>query len=76
MGKTLKDWTAYEDLKKKIDDFNECCPLLELMTNKAMKKRHWDRISDVTKHPIDIESDDLKLKSIMEAPLLKYKVRI
>lgn len=46
------------------------------MTNKAMKKRHWDRISDVTKHPIDIESDDLKLRNIMEAPLLKYKEEI
>ena len=39
-----------------------------------MKKRHWERISDVTKHPIDIESDELKLRNIMEAPLLKYKV--
>ena len=73
LPKGLKDWQAFEDLKKKIDDFNECCPLLELMTNKAMKKRHWDRISDLTKHPIDIDSDELKLRNIMEAPLLKYK---
>lgn len=76
LPKGLKDWKAYEDLKKKIDDFNECCPLLELMTNKAMKKRHWDRISEVTKHPIDIENEDLKLRNIMEASLLKYKEEI
>ncbi len=76
MPKGLKDWKAYDALKKKIDDFNECCPLLELMTNKAMKKRHWDRISDLTKHPIDIESDELKLRNIMEASLLKYKEEI
>ena len=76
LPKGLKDWKAFEDLKKKIDDFNECCPLLELMTNKAMKKRHWSRISDVTKHPIDIENDELKLRIIMEASLLKYKEEI
>ena len=76
MPKGLKDWKAFEDLKKKIDDFNECCPLLELMTNKAMKKRHWDRISSLTNHPIDIESDDLKLRNIMEGNLLKSKEEI
>lgn len=46
------------------------------MANKSMKKRHWDRISDITNHPIDIESDDLKLRNIMEASLLKYKEEI
>ncbi len=41
-----------------------------------MKKRHWDRISELTKHPIDIESDDLKLRNIMEGNLLKFKEEI
>jgi dynein heavy chain len=73
LPKGLKDWQAYEDLKKKIDDFNGCCPLLELMTNKAMKKRHWDRIADLTGSPFDVENDDFKLRNIMEASLLKHK---
>ena len=46
------------------------------MTNKAMKKRHWDRISELIKHPIDIESDDLKLRNSMEGTLLKFKEEI
>ncbi|RNA34006.1 dynein heavy chain axonemal [Brachionus plicatilis] len=37
---------------------------------------HWDRISDDTKHPIDIENDELKLRNIMEASLLDYKEEI
>jgi len=41
-----------------------------------MKKRHWDRISALTNHPIDIESDDLKLRNIMEGNLLKFKEEI
>ena len=40
----MKEWPAFFALKKTIDDFNEVCPLLELMSNKAMKTRHWERI--------------------------------
>ena len=57
----MKDWQAFLDLKKKIDDFNETCPLLEMMTNKAMAERHWQRISALTKKTFDIESDTFTL---------------
>lgn len=65
-----------DDLKRQIDGFNDLCPMLELMTNKALKKRHWDRISEILDYPIDIESEDLKLRRIMEAPLIKFKEEI
>ena len=61
------------DLKKKIDDFNETCPLLELMANKSMKERHWDRIAKTTSFTFDFESENFMLRNIMEAPLLKSK---
>uniref|UniRef100_A0A8W4FHE8 Dynein axonemal heavy chain 8 n=1 Tax=Sus scrofa TaxID=9823 RepID=A0A8W4FHE8_PIG len=73
LPKGLKDWQAFLDLKKRIDDFSESCPLLEMMTNKAMKQRHWDRISELTGTPFDVESDSFCLRNIMEAPLLKNK---
>ncbi|KAH0622614.1 hypothetical protein JD844_025060 [Phrynosoma platyrhinos] len=73
LPKGLKDWQAFLDLKKRIDDFSESCPLLEMMTNKAMKLRHWNRISETTGHPFDVESDSFCLRNIMEAPLLKHK---
>lgn len=41
-----------------------------------MGKRHWLRISEQTKHPIDIENEELKLRNIMEASLLKNKEEI
>lgn len=69
----MKDWPAYIDLKKKIDDFNETCPLLELMANKAMKDRHWERMSKTCNYFFDVESESFTLANVMEAPLLKYK---
>lgn len=76
LPKALKDWPAFEDLKKTIDDFNEMVPLLELMANKAMKPRHWQRIADVTGHVFDIEGDNFVLRNILDAPLLKFKEEI
>ncbi|XP_077985364.1 dynein axonemal heavy chain 8-like [Glandiceps talaboti] len=73
LPKGMKEWQAFLDLKKKIDDFNETCPLLELMANKAMKDRHWDRIANVTGFTFDIHSEQFALKDITEAPLLDHK---
>uniref|UniRef100_A0A663EUR1 Dynein axonemal heavy chain 8 n=1 Tax=Aquila chrysaetos chrysaetos TaxID=223781 RepID=A0A663EUR1_AQUCH len=73
LPKGLRHWQAFLDLKKKIDDFSESCPLLEMMTNKAMKQRHWNRIAETTGHQFDIESDSFCLRNIMEAPILKHK---
>ncbi|XP_037533193.1 dynein heavy chain 5, axonemal [Nematolebias whitei] len=76
LPRALKEWQAFLDLKKTIDEFSECCPLLELMTNKAMMMRHWKRITEVTNHTYEVETDTFKLRNIMEAPLLKFKEEI
>ncbi|OAF69480.1 Axonemal beta dynein heavy chain 5, partial [Intoshia linei] len=76
LPKGLKEWPAYNKLRKTIDDFNEIVPLLELMAKKAMQGRHWKRIEDCTKHSFDFDNDQFALKNILEAPLLKYKDEI
>lgn len=76
LPRALKEWQAFLDLKKSIDEFSECCPLLELMANRAMMTRHWKRITELTGHTFEVESDTFKLRNIMEAPLLKYKEEI
>ncbi|KAI3354987.1 hypothetical protein L3Q82_004779 [Scortum barcoo] len=73
LPKALKEWQAFRDLKKTIDDFTESCPLLYMMANKAMLQRHWTRLSELTGHSFRVDSESFSLRNIMEAPLLKYK---
>lgn len=73
LPKGLHHWQAFSDLKKGIEDFIECCSLLEMMSDKAMKQRHWDRIAETTGHQFDIESETFCLRNIMEAPILQNK---
>ncbi|KAK9893078.1 hypothetical protein WA026_023570 [Henosepilachna vigintioctopunctata] len=73
LPKALKEWPAYLALKKKIDDFSETCPLLELMTNNAMKDRHWKHLSEVCMYKFDVDNPAFTLKGVMAAPLLQYK---
>ena len=70
LPRALKEWQAYKDLRKTIDDFNATCPLLEMMASKSMQLRHWNRIAQITGHTFDIESENFLLKDIMSAPLL------
>ncbi|BES88501.1 dynein heavy chain [Nesidiocoris tenuis] len=73
LPRVMKDWPAFVELKKKIDDFTESCPLLEMMANPSMKERHWVRLENLLKCKFDVESPDFTLGDIMAAPLLKNK---
>ena len=69
LPRALKEWQAYKDLRKTIDDFNSTCPLLEMMASKSMQPRHWDRIAQITGHVFDIDADNFLLRNLMMAPL-------
>jgi len=71
LPRALKEWQAYKDLRKTIDDFNATCPLLEMMASKSMQPRHWDRISQITGHVFDVDADNFLLRNLMMAPLLQ-----
>ena len=67
----LKTWPAFLDLKKRIDDFSLTCPIIELMSDKAMKRRHWKKLEDITSIVFDFESESFSLRDVMKAPLLE-----
>ena len=41
LPKALRDWPAYTDCRKKIDDFLEILPLLQALSSPDMRDRHW-----------------------------------
>eukprot|EP00462_Mataza_sp_D1_P007532 CAMPEP_0175123998 /NCGR_PEP_ID=MMETSP0087-20121206/2542_1 /TAXON_ID=136419 /ORGANISM="Unknown Unknown, Strain D1" /LENGTH=4569 /DNA_ID=CAMNT_0016405727 /DNA_START=105 /DNA_END=13811 /DNA_ORIENTATION=+ len=74
LPKSLRDWDAYLELSKTIEDFIAVLPLLNEMSKPAMRKRHWDEISELTKTEFDFEKfHELKLKTVLEANLLEFQ---
>ncbi|VDQ14550.1 unnamed protein product [Trichobilharzia regenti] len=44
-----------------------------MMTNKAMKPRHWQRLADLTNYNFNVESESFTLKNMLDAPILDVK---
>ena len=73
LPKSLRDWEAYLELKKTIDDFLELQPVLELLAVPAVKDRHWKEIMKISNHSWRLDSDLFKLQNILDAQLLRFK---
>lgn len=41
----LRDWDAYKDLKKQIDEFTVVLPLLQALAKPSIMQRHWTEVS-------------------------------
>ena len=72
MPKVLRDWEAYHELKKEIDDFQEVLPLLMELGKKSIMSRHWKQVMDLTGKELPVESDFFKLQSLIDAGLNEY----
>ncbi|KAJ1555489.1 Dynein heavy chain 8, axonemal, partial [Nowakowskiella sp. JEL0078] len=69
LPKAIKDWDAFLELKKIVDNLTAIVPLLELMSNKAMVPRHWDAIQNLTGTQFNLDPELFYLKNLLEAPL-------
>eukprot|EP00961_Rhodomonas_salina_P127538 1719822-Rhodomonas_salina.8 len=66
MPKALRDWDAYNELKRKIDDFLEVLPLLTALSGQAMKDRHWKAVTTATASELNMNPDTFKLANLLE----------
>ncbi|CAK0855452.1 unnamed protein product [Prorocentrum cordatum] len=72
MPKQLRDWPAYHELKKEIEDFQEVLPLLMELGKPSIQVRHWQQVMDITQKELPIESENFKLQSLIDAQLNEF----
>ena len=72
LPKAMRDWPAYVDLRKKIDDFLEMLPLIQMLAAPAMRPRHWTRFQEITGSELDMAEDTFKLQNVTECSILKH----
>ncbi|CAL8466543.1 g6079 [Coccomyxa elongata] len=70
LPKALREWQAFNDCKRTIDDFLEQLPLFKLLAHKAMRPRHWQEIMRSTGKELDLAEDVFKLGHLLEANIL------
>jgi dynein heavy chain len=44
LPKKLREWEAYNDLKKQIEDTQGVLPLLQELSKASIKDRHWEQV--------------------------------
>ena len=71
MPKDLRSWDAFIELKKTVDDFLECLPLVNQLANPAMRDRHWQALQTLTGKELNTTSDAFKLSTLLDAGMLE-----
>lgn len=56
MPKVLQAWQAHADLKAKIEGLVEIVPLLQLLSNKGLRKQNWAAVEQL----VEIKSDTIE----------------
>ncbi|KAK9841874.1 hypothetical protein WJX81_008571 [Elliptochloris bilobata] len=76
LPKALREWQAFHDCKKTIDDFLEQLPLFQQLAHKAMRPRHWAEVMRVTGVELNMAEDVFKLAHLLAANLLTQRDEI
>ena len=71
MPKKLRDWEAYNALKKRIEDFQLVLPLLQELSKVSIMPRHWEGVERLTGHKLNVMDAEFKLQQLLDAPLVE-----
>lgn len=66
MPKALKSWQAYDDLRVKIEGLIETVPLLQFLSNPAMRDRHWEEVERLTDTKFDMAEETFKVGHLLD----------
>ena len=73
MPAKLREWEAYIDLKRMIEDFSTVLPLLQELSKSSIKPRHWDAVMEKTNATFDVTAADFKLQALLDANIVQFK---
>lgn len=76
LPKSLRDWDAYVELKKILDDFMELQPVIQELKNPAVVERHWQEVMKVSGHKWRTDADLFKLQDLVDANLLAVQEEV
>ncbi|CAJ1348612.1 unnamed protein product [Effrenium voratum] len=76
MPPQLREWPAYHELKREIEGFQQVLPLLMELSKKSIQQRHWQQVNDITGKDLQVEREDFKLQSLIDAKLNDFKDEI
>jgi dynein heavy chain, axonemal len=73
LPKKLRQWPAFQQLYKRIEDFSTVLPLLQELSKDSLRPRHWEAVTDVTKTPLNVYDAGFTLAQLLAAPLVDHK---
>ncbi|KAI9101992.1 dynein heavy chain and region D6 of dynein motor-domain-containing protein [Phlyctochytrium arcticum] len=72
MGREMKEWDVFSNLRDRIQHTRRSLPLLQDLKNPAMRDRHWAQLMDEVGKTFDPKGDDFTLENILEMGLDQY----
>ena len=66
LGKEMKHYKVWEDMKYSIDVFRETIPLIQDLRSKALRQRHWDSLQEKLGLDFDPKSSEFTLNQILK----------
>ena len=73
MPKSLREWQAFKDCRRTIDELVGLLPLLEGLSHSAVRDRHWKEVAGITGVALPLPSEGLTLGHILGAGLLAHR---
>lgn len=73
LPKALRDWPAYTDCRKLIDDMINQMPLLEALASRDIRERHWEQLQQICNVKLNLSEDAFKLKDLLDCDLLAHQ---
>jgi dynein heavy chain, axonemal len=76
LPRSLRDWDAFSDLSQQIEDFLNVLPLIQELSKDSIQNRHWAEVMAATGTTFHVDPNELKLKTLLDANMLKVKEEI